>query len=61
MASEKYEKRKAKARQEAIEFQTDIFPNSNLSWGELYEWQQYFRSLGRRFGLMKEFKENGIC
>ena len=53
--------RKEKARQEAIEFQTDIMPNSNLSWEKLHEWQKYFYRLGKRLGLLREFKENGIC
>ena len=32
----------------------------NLSYGELFEYQNYFRKLGKKFGLMREFKENGI-
>lgn len=60
MTHEKYLERQDKARQEAIEFQTDIAPNSNLSYAELLEWEAYFRRLARRLGLTKEFKENGV-
>lgn len=51
---------KAKARQAAIDWQLD-FPNHNYSWGELQVWNQYFYNLGKRYGLLKEFRENGIC
>ena len=55
-----YAERKEAARQEAIDWQLD-FGNHNYSWGELVDYQDYFRSLGKRYGLLKEFKENGIC
>ena len=51
---------KIKARQKAIEWQVD-FPNNNYSWGELAEWAAYFERLGKRYGLLTEFRENGIC
>lgn len=31
-----------------------------LSWGELYEIQVYFETQGKRYGLLREFKENCI-
>ena len=55
-----YQKRKESARQEAIEWQLD-FENHNYSWGELFEWAEHFEKLGRRYGLLEEFRENGIC
>lgn len=55
-----YAERKEAARQEAIDWQLD-FGNHNYSWGELADYQDHFRSLGKRYGLLKEFKENGIC
>ena len=54
-----YQKYKAKFRQEAIEWQQD-FANHNYSYAELAYWQEYFTMIGRRYGLMTEFKENGI-
>ena len=37
------------------------FSEHNYSWGELAEWGDYFRKMGKRYGLLKEFRENGIC
>lgn len=50
---------KAQVRQQAIEWQTR-FANKNLSYLELAEWTEHFYKLGKRYGLIKEFKENGI-
>lgn len=52
--------RKELARQEAIDWQSNFAENS-YSWGELLEWESHFRDLGKRFGLLREFHENGIC
>lgn len=54
-----YQERKEEARQEAIQWQYD-FNNYNYSWGELAEFQTHFEELGRRFGLLREFRENAI-
>ena len=56
----KYYEKKAQARQEAIEWQLD-FANHNYSWGEVAYWGDHFYKLGKRYGLLKEFRENGIC
>lgn len=32
----------------------------SLSYGELAEWEDFFRKLGRDFNLTAEFSENGI-
>ena len=55
-----YETKKAVARQGAIDWQND-FGNHNYSYGELAEFGEHFEKLGRRYGLLKEFRENGIC
>ena len=55
-----YETKKEMARQEAIDWQND-FGNHNYSYGELAEFGEHFEKLGRRYGLLKEFRENGIC
>lgn len=55
-----YQERKEKAREEAIEWQRD-FENHNYYWSELAEQAKHFEKLGKRYGLLKEFKENGIC
>ncbi len=54
-----YQERKAKAEQEAIEWQLD-FMNHNYSYGELAYFSSYFEKLAKRYGLITEFKENGI-
>ena len=55
----KYQIGKEKARQKAVDWQLD-FNNHNYSWGDLYEYQNYFSKLARRYGLVREFQENGI-
>ena len=52
-------KTKGEARQRAIDWQI-YASKENLSYSEIAEWQGYFETLGRKFGLIKEFKENGI-
>lgn len=32
----------------------------SLSWGEVAEWQEFFRKLADKFDLTEEFQENGI-
>lgn len=54
-----YQKRKEGARNKAIRFQLSL-DEYNLSWSELVEWQDYFYKLARRYGLIKEFRENAI-
>lgn len=55
----KYQKYKEKARQEAIEWQRD-FEEQDYCWGDLIIYQQYFEEKAKRYGLVKEFKENCI-
>jgi hypothetical protein len=55
----KYQENKEKARQEAIEWQRD-FEKQNYSWGDLAIWGDYFYNKGKRYGLLKEFRENAI-
>lgn len=54
-----YAQRKENARQKAIDWQLD-FCNHNYSWGEIAAWEDYFRSLAKRYGLTAEFRENCI-
>ena len=55
-----YEKKKEIARQKAIDWQND-FCNHNYSYGELAEFGEHVEKLGKRYGLRKEFRENGSC
>lgn len=54
-----YKELKENARQTAIEWQKSDgdFPYSYEGIGIL---QDYFYRLGKRYGLLKEFRENGI-
>lgn len=54
-----YAERKEAARQEAIDWQLD-FCNHNYGYSELAEFTAYFERVGHRFGLLREFRENGI-
>ncbi len=36
------------------------FNNLNYSYYDLIGWQNFFEEYGKRYGLIKEFKENGI-
>lgn len=55
----KYQLNKGIARDTAIQWQLE-FNEHNYSYGELYEFGVYFEKLGKRYGLLKEFRENGI-
>lgn len=54
-----YRKAQERARNKAVEWQND-FNNHNYSYSELIYYQSYFERLGRRYGLIKEYRENSI-
>ena len=54
-----YQKAKERARNKAIEWQLD-FNNHNYSWEELANYKNYFEGLAKRYGLVREFRGNGI-
>jgi len=54
-----YQKRKAEVRDEAIEWQS-TYCQSDHYMSEWADWGEYFYKLGKRYGLLKEFRENGI-
>lgn len=60
MAKEYYRNRQSEIRDEAIDFQNWLSENE-ISWGGLFEAQCYFEEMGKRYGLLREFHENGIC
>ena len=55
-----YQKRKNALREEAIGWQYG-FGDYNYSWSEIVYYQERFERLGRRYGLLTEFRENCIC
>lgn len=54
-----YTEAKARARELAIGWQHEN-SQTNISCGELAEAYERFNKLGKRFGLLGEFRENGI-
>lgn len=54
-----YAEKKEQIRQQAMDWQSD-FCNHNYSYGELAFYSVYFEKMGRRYGLIKEFRENAI-
>lgn len=54
-----YTERKESARSTAANFQAAQLPG--LSWGELAEITAFFERVGKRYGLIAEFRENAIC
>lgn len=59
MNSSKYVRGKAKTRELAIQLQVDL-SESSISYAELAEIQIKLRKLGTQYGLIREFKENGL-
>ena len=55
----KYQQAKNKIRDLAADWQSD-FCNNNYSWLELLQWQEFFNTKAKRYGLVREFRENGI-
>ena len=55
-----YQQAKANARLFAIDTQ-NIISESNFSYGEIADISDTLHAFGRRFGLVREFKENCIC
>lgn len=54
----KYQRAKENARNKVIRYQNKQLC---LTWGgEMADIQGYFEKLGRRYGLLSEFRENGI-
>lgn len=54
-----YAEKKANARQIAIDWQLNE-SDYPYSYGGMAILTNYFYRLGKRFGLLKEFRENGI-
>ena len=56
----RYQRGKERARREAMDWDAGVATRS-MSYGELAIWQERFERLGRRHGLLREFRENAIC
>ena len=56
----KYQIEKERAREKAIGWQIACGEKC-FYMSEYAEMASYFEKLGKRYGLLKEFRENGIC
>lgn len=54
-----YARGKARLRSEAIEFQFKVF-EERIPWWDAADYAAYFEEKGKRFGLLREFRENAI-
>lgn len=54
-----YQRAKENAREKAIDWQLEA-SEKDYSYGDLANFGVYFYKLGRRYGLIREFRENGI-
>ena len=55
-----YQDGKAKARQEAMDWQQTFADGKSYYWSEMFEVSVHFTKLAKRYGLLREFRENGI-
>ena len=55
-----YAEKKEALRDMAIEWQSK-FGEMTYYWSDLAEWSNFFEKYGRKYGLLTEFRENGIC
>lgn len=54
-----YQRRKDAARAQAIQWQAD-FPERSIPWAAIAAEQRRLEQLARRYGLIREFRENAI-
>ena len=57
--NQKYYYMKQQYREEAINWQLES-SNKNYSYGELLAYDEHFLKVAKKYGLVKEFKENAI-
>lgn len=55
-----YQRKKKEARALAISWQHDQADSDDLSYAELADIGDMFREIAEKYGLIREFRENGI-
>lgn len=55
-----YTSRKNHVRDIAMNFQDLFIDGFNMSYGDLFRFSAYFEKQAKKYGLVHEFKENGI-
>ena len=53
-------KTKEQARDQAIQIDKEISEKQNISYCEIITISEHFEKVGKKFGLLDEFRENGI-
>lgn len=56
-----YKERKEYIQELAIEYSNSMSEIYPISWGQLADIQEFFERYGKRYGLLREFRENAIC
>jgi hypothetical protein len=52
--------KKDKARQRAIALHLKTFEQMSVSWYEVIQLQNRIEKIGKQYGLLREFKNNGL-
>lgn len=60
ISGKNYQERKASLQDLAIDYSNN-FASLSWSYNELMEICNWFYEKGKKYGLLREFKENGIC
>jgi len=55
-----YREKQEIARDIAIQFQNSFSDGAVYFWSDLSNYQEFFETIAKKYGLIKEFKENGI-
>lgn len=61
VSGKSYQERKNDLHNKAVEWSNNQGQYPRWSYGELATIQDFFERNGKRYGLLKEFKENCIC
>ena len=56
-----YQEKKEAVRDKAIDYSYMMGVVTNMAWGDSANVSEWFHRYGKRFGLLREFHENGIC
>lgn len=52
--------KKDRARQRAIDLHSKTFEQMSVSWYEVIQLQNKIERIGKQYGLLREFRNNGL-
>lgn len=55
-----YQEGKSKTIEEAKKWQHSFVEGRSYTWAEIFDFTAHFTKLAKRYGLVREFRENGI-